>query len=445
MRNLNANERPAGEAPGRTLAIRLTKPQAEFAACMEKYPAIVAGFGSGKTQALAARVIALALTNKDLWIGFYAPTYSLIDTVARPRIEQMLNEFGLKFTSNETKKTLKIHGYGNILFRSLSDPASIIGFETCHAVADEFDTMSKKAADLAFKMIKARNRVRMKRTKKCPHLSGQPNTIAIGTTPEGFKFVYEKWGNNPKRGYKLIRASTYSNQKNLAPGYIDDLREMYPTALFDAYILGEFVNLTSGSVYADFDRALDKNGTAEVIKLGEELHIGMDFNVGKMAAVVYVLRNGCPFALDEFTKGRDTPSLCASIRARYGHRHKITIYPDASGNSSSSQSAVISDFVLIRQAGFEIKAPMKNPLVRDRIAAVNTLILNALGARKLRVNVDRCPELAKTLEQQIFDEKSGEPDKKAELDHVGDAAGYPLHQIYPLAGRPVGRMRVVGA
>lgn len=438
MLKINENE-----AKGRGLRIRLTKPQRAFAMSMEKYPAIVAGFGSGKTQALAARVIALALMNKGEWVGFYAPSYGLIDTVARPRVEEMLSEMGFKFVSNETKKTIRIRGYGNIIFRSLSDPKKIIGFETCHAVADEFDTMSKKDAEHAFRMIKARNRSKMTRTKEFPNRSGQINTIGVGTTPEGFKFVYEKWGKEPKKGYVLIRASTYSNEKNLAPGYIDDLREMYPPALFEAYINGEFVNLTSGSVYADFDRIL--NGTSEVIKAGEELHIGMDFNVGKMAAVVYVLRNGHPFALDEFSKGRDTPTLCASIRARYGNRHPILIYPDASGNSASSKGAALSDFKIIQQAGFRIKAPMKNPRVRDRIAAMNAQVLNSAGVRRFRINTDKCPEFTKTLEQQVYDEKTGEPDKKAELDHQGDAGTYPIHQIFPISSTAVGKMRIVGA
>jgi hypothetical protein len=78
----------------------------------------------------------------------------------------------------------------------------------------------------------------------------------------------------------------------LPDDYISSLYESYPPQLISAYLRGQFVNLTSGAVYPDFDRKL--NHTDEEIKPGEPLIIGMDFNVLKMAAVVYVIRDGKP-------------------------------------------------------------------------------------------------------------------------------------------------------
>ena len=66
--------------------------------------------------------------------------------------------------------------------------------------------------------------------------------------------------------------------------------------MLKAYLDGEFVNLNSGGVYPDFDRELNKS--KETIKPREVLHIGMDFNVLKMAAVVHVLRDGQAHAVD---------------------------------------------------------------------------------------------------------------------------------------------------
>jgi len=119
-----------------------------------------------------------------------------------------------------------------------------------------------KANDVWNKII-ARNR-----QKKA---NGKINSVAVGTTPEGFRFVYEKWKKNPTESYQLIKAPTYSNP-HLPDGYIQSLRETYPTHLLSAYIEGDFVNLTSGSVYMNWDRAL--NGTLSEANKSETLHIG---------------------------------------------------------------------------------------------------------------------------------------------------------------------------
>ena len=76
------------------------------------------------------------------------------------------------------------------------------------------------------------------------------------------------------------------NAAHLPDGYIDNLRNSYPSNLLSAYLDGEFVNLTAGSVYPEFDRLL--NASTEVIRPNETLHIGMDFNVTKMSAIIHV-------------------------------------------------------------------------------------------------------------------------------------------------------------
>lgn len=416
----------------RELHFSLTEPQAAFALAEDDFPAIVAGFGSGKTQALCARLLIRKVSFPRGRIGYFAPTYDLIKTFAWPRIEDMLQEHGLPYKTNKNEKLITVAGYGSFLFRTMEDPSRIIGFETADCGVDELDTLKEAHAKAAWDKIIARNR------QKKPF--GEKNTVGVATTPEGFRFTHSRWKRDAKPGYKLIVASTYSNEHNLEPDYIEKLRALYSPALFQAYINGQFVNLTSGSVYPDFDR--DKNGTKEKIRDGESLHIGMDFNIYKMAAVVFVIREGRPYALEEFTKLRDTPTMCEAIRTRFGRRHAITIYPDPAGKAESSKGAGVSDFVLIRQAGFEINAHAAHPAVRNRIAAVNTQILNARGERRFRVNVDACPDYTTTLEQQIYDK--GEPDKSAGLDHSGDAGGYCLEKLFPVATNSSARMQISG-
>jgi hypothetical protein len=44
----------------------------------------------------------------------------------------------------------------------------------------------------------------------------------------------------------------------------------------------------------------------------------MDFNVGKMAAIVHVKRNGLPRAVRELVKVYDTPAMIKRIRKSSG-------------------------------------------------------------------------------------------------------------------------------
>jgi len=440
MRNLDGNViRTTGSASanapviGRPASFSLTPPQAEFAGSLEIYPAIVAGFGSGKTEALVARGTALTLQNPGRFIGVYARTYGDIAIILIPRFEMTLARLGLKYTTNKSEKTISVHGYGTLLFRSMDNPSSIVGFETVHALIDELDTLPKEQAQHAWRMIAGRNRAKTR--------NGARNSIAVATTPEGYRFVYENWGDNPKPGYHLIRASSYSNEANLEVGYIDGLRKLYPPALFEAYILGQFKNLESGSVYPDFCRI--ENNTNETIRSGESLQIGMDFNINQMAATVIVKREGRPYALEEFSKVRDTPAMCQAIRKRFGHRHPITVYPDPAGRANSSKDASLSDFSILQKAGFNIKAHTAHPLVRDRVLSVNSLILNSHGERSLLVNVKACPAVTACLEQQVYD-KTGAPDKKSGVDHAGDSIGYPLQFMYPIVGRGRQLMKTEG-
>ena len=426
-----------GGPPLEPLVVRFTKPQYELITTKARYPAMVAGFGAGKTNALIARAIALKLAYPDNDIAYYLPTYDLVTTIAFPRFEEALAEqgfvFGEDYTTvrNQTPK-IKIIGCGDIIFRTMDRPQRIVGYEVADSFVDELDTLKTEDARAVWSKIIARNR-----QKKA---DGSDNTIAVGTTPEGFRFVYERWKKSPpSEEYKIIRASTYSNERNLPANYIPDLLADYPTNLIAAYLDGEFVNLTAGAVYNEFDRTL--NGCNTLVQAGEALHIGMDFNVGKMAAVVFVARNGEPHAVNELTGILDTPAMIEAIKRKFPN-HAIYVYPDASGASRKTQNASVSDIALLEQAGFNVLANASNPAVKDRILSVNRMI-NAGGRRSLKVNADLCPAFCETLEKQAYD-KNGEPDKTSGLDHAGDAGGYFISYRFPVVASRVQKVKLGG-
>lgn len=397
----------------------LTGPQHDFVAAAEQFPALVAGFGAGKTHAGVWRAITKKLAYPKQNVAYYLPTYDLVARTGFPRFEEIFDQIKLSYKLNKNEAVLEVAGCGQVIFRTMDAPSRIVSFEVADSIVDELDTLPiEKARDVWNKVI-SRNR------QKKP--DGSLNTVGVATTPEGFRFVYERWKKNPAAGYRLIKATTQSNAANLPAGYIDSLRNSYPSNLLSAYLDGEFVNLTAGSVYPGFDRNL--NATYERIKPGEALHIGLDFNVTKMAAVINVIREGKPLALDELTDVFDTPAMVALIKKNYPG-HQILVYPDASGGNRKSQNASESDLSLLRQAQFRVCVNPANPAVKDRVLSMNKMI----ESREWLVNPDTCPSLVEGLEKQPYN-KHGEPDKAGGLDHALDAAGYFITYKFPVVKR----------
>lgn len=409
----------------------LNVPQSKFLALESKYRAFVAGFGSGKTWVGCAGLCAHAWEWPRINAGYFAPSFPQIRDIFYPTIEEVAHDWGLRVDIKESNKEVDFYSgrqyRATVICRSMDRPQSIVGFKIGHALVDELDVMATPKAEQAWRKIIARMRYKV---------DGLKNGVDVTTTPEGFKFTYQQFKKAPAEKpslaglYGLIQASTYDNAKNLPADYIPSLFESYPKQLIAAYLRGQFVNLASGSIYPDFDRVL--NNSFESIQEGEPLMVGMDFNRLKMSAVVYVERDGWPVAVEEITDGRDTPYMARLLRDRFQAKgHAVTVYPDASGGNSSSKNASESDLSILREHGLTVRANPTNPAVADRINAVNALICNGDGVRRLKVNTLRCPKLTESLEQQVYD-KNGEPDKSNGLDHLNDAAGYPIAYLWPI-------------
>jgi hypothetical protein len=434
------------------MPLNLNYPQAEFMSASTPFSGFVGGYRSGKTFIGCVRLWKLAAAHPGIKLGYFAPTYPQVRDIFYDTIEEVGNEFsdhaGMPCTVdiNKSEHTVKLiiggDVYATVKCRSMEHPHRIVGFDISHALIDEIDCMKKEKADSAWKKIVAR----MSSVRD----DYQVNTVDFTTTPEGFNWMYDffvkQLREKPelKRFYSLVKASTLKNRKNLPDDYIDKLYATYPSNLVDAYVNGEFVNLTSGAVYSYYDRKL--NATGRVVENGDQLHIGMDFNVGKMSAIVHVEDNidglKVTSAVYEFIGLLDTPMMIRAIQDKYtGHR--ITIYPDASGQNRKSSNASETDISQLKQA-FRVKNKSKNPFVKNRVASVQAMLCNANDVRRYFVNEYLCPETCDALEQQVYN-KAGEPEKLHDVDHPIDALGYYIHSEFPIiVGGSVSNLNITG-
>ena len=410
----------------RQVKVNATPFQAAFLNLTCRYPAFSGGYGSGKTHTLILSAILDASHAPDALIAIYAPTYSDIRLTIAPRLEEKLHYFKIPYEYNRSEQIIKtLHPqFGNFIMKSLDNPDGIIGYQVYRSHIDELDTLTLQKAKSSWIKILGRNRQIptgfIKETVK--------NRISVYSTPEGYNFLYDMWvKNKPSDEYQLIKAKSESNPY-LQESYIKALKETYSGELVKAYLDGEFVNLTSGTVYYSYNR--QDHTSTENIRKHDTLYIGMDFNVSKQCATVFVKRRDGWHAVDELVNMFDTPEAIDIIKERYGNDRNIYIYPDASGGSRKSVGASVNDISLLRAAGFAIRANKSNPRVKDRVLATNTAFKN----NKVFINPFNCPNTCECLEQQAYD-SNGQPDKKSDKDHQNDATTYFICYEMPLKGR----------
>lgn len=436
------------------MAVNLFKHQHEFVTDIShRYLCLRAGYGAGKSFAFCFKAIHLASLNIGNQGLLCEPTGDLINTVLIPTMEECLDIAGIKYTLKRAplpEMTLKFkRGETKILFRSGENFQRLVGVNVAFVGVDELDTINPKIAAQMWKKLQGRMR------------KGRVFQMFCTSTPEGFRFMHQFFVKDPSanpdkaKQVKVIHARTMDNT-TLPPEFIEDLLLNYTEEEVQAYVYGNFVNMVSGRIYRKFDRiqnhiniTLDDiiiNNTTKKDIYGNRiplptLHIGMDFNINKMAGIVHIIDDLGPIAIDELVNLRDTEQMIEVIKERYP-QFKIAVYPDSSGKNRSHASVLApTDIAMLQQAGFSCHFDSTNPPVKDRINSMNQAFHSPDSIRKYRVNVFKCPQYTECLEQQVYDE-GGQPDKSSGFDHANDAAGYFIHSKYPVKRYQAGTLRI---
>jgi hypothetical protein len=410
--------------------LQLLKHQYEFCADQEtRYLALVGGYGCGKTYSFCVKTIFMAAANVGYRGAIMEPTYSMVKRTLIPAMNEALEKLNIPYSFSKSDAIYTLHfqeGDCVVYCLSAENYTRMAGMNLAFFGVDECDTINKETARSMWNMAISRLR------------SGRVYQGFTTSTPEGFRFLYEYFHDEPSSNEKikdrrLIRGKTKDNPF-IPADFIQSLLDNYPEQLIKSYLEGEFVNLNSGAVYPNFDRKLNHTDlTLADFPPHTPLHIGQDFNIGKCASVVHVIKDGLPIAVDELPKIYNTEELIKVLKDRYGRR-VITIYPDASGGSAKT-SASMSDLAMLKQAGFELNYTPRNHAVKDRVNAMNAMFCNSNGNRRYLINTRTCKEYTKCLEQQTY--VNGQPDKSESsgVDHMLDAGGYFIYRTYPINGQ----------
>lgn len=408
------------------VSVALTQSQIKFVNLNARFGLFCAGKGAGKSHLMGFMAVTDALHSSNALIGVYEPDYDLIKRVAVPAVQYWMAEFGIRgrYNKNDHDICTSNSGCGDFMFKNMSEPQSLVGYQTYRQHIDELDTLREDIAEEAFSQLLGRNRLVPKGLPKEHKVWNEEyqeweafNATRCYSSPEGFKFCYKNWVEQQQPGFEMVKGCTLENP-SLSRGTVKAQIDKYTELQVQAWIYGEFVNFDSGTIYYCYDSV--GHNSNEEIQPGDKLRIGMDFNVRKMAATVFVVRDGKWHAVEELVDILDTPTMIRIIKDRW-QDHEITVYPDASGNSQNALEAGKTHITMLQQAGFKLKYHNKNPFVKDRINVVN----KAFEDNRVFVNKEKCPNVSKCLLQQTYG-KDGKPDKNSGTDHQNDATTYPI-------------------
>ncbi len=390
----------------------------------------IGGFGSGKSFALCAKAIVLGMKNPGTTAMVAEPSFPMIRTVFIPSMDEALERWGIDYDfrlSPQPEYTLKLPtGTIKLLCQSAENWQRVRGQNISFVLWDEADTSSGETAQKAGEMFLARMRV------------GKVNQLAIASTPEGFRYCYRTFEENKGPDKRLIRVRTQDNP-NLPEEFIESLRRNYPAQLIQAYLEGHFVNLASCSLYPDYDRSLHYTDAQPTQQ--DTIFVGIDINVGN-SVTQHCIRKGSQFHFFAEAVYRDTQQIASGLAELYPwhfRNDQLVLIPDAASKQRSTAAAQESDLGILKKFGHRVSAQQSNPLIQDRINAVNMI----LGRGDLLVG-NGCKHLRRTLEQHAYDDKS-KPEKGGvgmdDLSHSGDAMGYALYRLAAIRQWKVGGAR----
>ena len=391
--------------------MQLTKPQSEIFISPARFVTCVAGRRFGKTFLAVGSLIRAAVKapNQNVW--YVAPTYGAAKEICWL---MLINEIPPEYISktNETALTVRLINGSYIALKGAEKENNLRGRALNHIVLDEFADMKPA---VWYEVLRA-------------SLSDRQGSCLFIGTPKGRNHFYDLWAKakDGSNGWESFQYTTLEGG-NVPPEEIESARADLDERTFKQEYEAAFVTY-QGLIYYGFSREesvldmSDDNGT---------LHIGLDFNIDPVSAVICIRKGEKLYAVDEIVMyGSNTDEMVAEIINRYPRR-SIIIYPDPASRQRRTSAGGRTDLSILQNAGFSVKAKKSHALVRDRINAVNSRLLSGDGKRHFYVS-PKCKQTIKSLERQTYKEGTSIPNKDDGFDHMNDAVGYLIEYLFPV-------------
>lgn len=267
--------------------------------------------------------------------------------------------------------------------------------------------------------------------------------ICNGSIPKTQEILgaYQKGGDyGPDDDWSEWAFYTWFSSDVLTPGEIAAARATIDQRTFEQEYQGAFGSSEGQAYYSFGDHNFDRDLFRDTRK---PVYVGIDFNVDPMTAVL------CHVDHDKrhieqwgeiFMQNSNTfemaDEICRVLGIESGRG--VTVIPDATGSAQSSNSTV-SDLAILRKNGFSVLSKAANPLQRDRLAAVNSMMKASSGEVRYHINPVPCPKTVRDFNrvQLLPDGRIDKSLEKKGIGHISDALGYLINYYFPIRQRSV--------
>jgi len=394
--------------------VPLSKAQKEVFSSEARFRVLITGRRFGKTF-LALNELAKfsRYPRKKVW--YIAPTFRMCkDIMLDPLVEKMTKHKWIsKVNYSDLSITLKNKSL--IQLRSSDNFNSLRGVGLDFICMDEFSDVDERAW---YEVLR-------------PTLSDKSregSALFLGT-PRGFgNWSYNLFTKNETdKNWESFQYTTLDGGQ-VSQNEIDQAKNDLDDRTFKQEYMASFEKY-SGQIYYNFDR--QENVIDEYETTTNSIHIGIDFNIDPVSAVISEVKQDNLYVYDEIViYSSNTDELVEEINSRYSGKH-IFVYPDPASKQRKTSAGGRTDLSILKNAGYNVRVRNAHPLIRDRINAVNTKLKNAKGLRTLFI-ANNCKNMIKSIERQIYKEGTSLPDKENNYDHMNDALGYLVEFLYPI-------------
>jgi hypothetical protein len=392
--------------------VPLSNPQKKILECDKRFRVLITGRRFGKTFLCIQELAKFSrYPKKKVW--YVAPTYRMAkDIVWNDLVDRMTKHKWLK-KLNHSDLRLTLRNGSEISLRGADNENSLRGVGLDFLVMDEFADVKEHAW---YEVLR-------------PTLSDKNGSALFCGTPRG----YGNWSynlftkENEDEQWKSFQFTTLDGGQ-VSASEVQQAKQDLDERTFNQEYMASFVNY-AGQIYYNFDRKQNVLDTYN--PKTNEIHIGMDFNIDPMSAVISELKGNNIYVYDEIViYSSNTDEMVQEIRNRFKDKH-IFIYPDPASKQRKTSAGGVTDLAILKNAGFHLRVRNNHPLIRDRINAVNTKLKNGVGDRTLFI-AKKCKTMLKSIERQIYKEGTTVPDKDNNYDHMNDALGYLVEYLFPV-------------
>lgn len=394
--------------------MQLSKPQRQVADNKSRFRILCTGRRFGKTT-LAIRELCYYAREPNKVCWYVAPSYRQAKQIAWVKLKQILKDLRWIRKVNEAELTIELKNKSRICLRGADNKDSLRGVGIDFIVLDECADIDEQAWSEVLR----------------PTLSDTKGSAVFAGTPKGmnwFHDLYQRGQDQTEEEYSSFLFTT------LEGGFVDSGEIEQAKRDLDAKTFRQEYQATwetySGIIYYGFS-------TSENIKHFDQpldnniIHIGMDFNLDPMCAVVSYISNGVVYIMDEIQIwSSNTDELCQEIHRRYPGK-KIFVYPDPASRQRKTSAGGRTDLSILQNNGFVCKVPPRHMAIRDRINSVNAKLCSASNERQVFIH-PKCKNLLNSVSKHTYKEGTVLPDKTQGFDHMNDALGYLISFLYPI-------------